>query len=325
MKVIGIAFSDLHYANWQQHNPNNERLEITFRATERIIRASIKHSCPILFPGDLVDHPKHLDNIVMKYLAKTSTELWTTRTEIIGINGNHDFDARNSFKNPQEGYFTHLSKMNAPFRCVDFSHIDTPHYRVHGIPYINDNVDFIEALEDRIKNLHKTKGNVLLIHRDLAGAVEPNGSVIEKDPEKDKQLKLLFKKFNLVLSGHIHKPQLIPKLGKHVYMLGSTNQQRRSDAGCKMGYWKIYEDYTADFIQLKLPEFQYAEHDEEVDIESNPNFIIRLPKEEKSLDEVQGESTTFTTTENRLQLARKYLEVKGVKSKRKLKTLMKYI
>lgn len=322
MRVIGIAFSDLHYAKWAQYNENNARLETTLEVTRKVIGAAIKHHCPILFPGDFIDHPKHLDNEVMKYVAATTVELMTTRKRIIGINGNHDLPKINTFENPQEGYMTHLAKMTNEFKCVDFSHTDTDLYRVHGIPYINGNIDFVEAVKDRLKHLHPDKGNILLIHRDLAGAEEPDGRVIDKDAEKDKTLKKLFKKFDLVLSGHIHKPQRIKKLGKNVYMLGSTNQQRRTDAECRMGYWRIMEDYSMAFTDLKMPGFKYLEHDEEQPNETD--YFIRLPKKE-TIKQGDQPTQTFRVDEKRDKLAKRYLKARGIKSERKLNTLLKYI
>jgi DNA repair exonuclease SbcCD nuclease subunit len=322
MKVIGIGFSDLHYAKWAQYNENNERLQTTLDITRKIIGAAIKHRCPILFPGDFIDHPKYLDNEVMEYVSKTCVELMVTDKRIISINGNHDFPKINSFKNPQPGYLTHLSRMNNNFVCVDFDHFDTPYYRVHGIPYINGNVDFNEAIEARIKDRSKNLPNILMIHRDLAGAEEPDGRIIDKDEEKDLTLKKYFKKFDLVISGHIHKPQKIKKLGRNVYMLGSTNQQRRTDANCKMGYWRIMEDFSMEFTDLKAPEFKYIEHDEEP--ENQTDYFIRLPQKEK--ERSQGEDgETFKVNERRDKLAKKYLKARGIKSKTKLLTLLKYI
>lgn len=321
MRVIGIAFSDLHFQNWKQFNDNRERMETTFSIIERIAKAAVKHNCPILFPGDLVDHPKYVENVLLAYVGRACWELEMLRLKVIGINGNHDLPKINTFKNPVEGYLHHFSKMGAPFICVDFKHYDTPFYRVHGIPYINGNVDFIDALKDRIKNLSE-KGNILMIHRDLAGAQEPDGRIIDKDPEGDKKIKKLFKKFDLVISGHIHKPQKIRRLGKNVYMLGSTNHQRRTDADCKMGYWKIYEDYSMEFFDLKMPQFKYLQHDEEAP--NDRDYFIRLPKKEQQ--KASGEySHTFRVADKRDKLAKKYLKAKGIKSKRKFNTLMKYI
>lgn len=323
MKVIGIAFSDLHYAKWAQFNENNARLETTLEVTRKIIEAAIKHHCPILFSGDLADHPKYMENEVMGYVSMTTWELRKGGKRVVGVNGNHDFPKMNTFANPQKGYMTHLAVMTDEFQCIDFSHTDNDYYRVHGIPYINGNIDFVEAVKDRIKNLHPTKGNILLIHRDLAGAEEPDGRVIDKDPEKDRTLKKLFKKFNLVLSGHIHKPQKIKKLGKNVYMLGSTNQQRRTDAGCKMGYWRIMEDYSMAFTELKMPGFKYLEHDEEQPNETD--YFIRLPKKEAVKKIGDDPTQTFRVNDRRDKLAKKYLKARGIKSERKLNTLLKYI
>ena len=59
--------------------------------------------------------------------------------------------------------------------------------------------------------------------------------------------------FDLVLCGHIHKPQ---SLSKKVYMIGAPYQQRSTDKDCILAYWKLYSDLSMEFIELKgFPKF----------------------------------------------------------------------
>lgn len=320
-KVIGVVFSDIHFANWKQFNPDEKRLDVSRKAMNKIIVASLKYKCPILFSGDLIDHPKWAENAVLKHLAQSSVELRFAEKKVIGINGNHDFYETSTFDNQTRGYMTYLSQMGAPFICVDFNHYDTQEYRVHGIPYLNNNVGFVDALKQRIERKHKTKPNILLIHRDLYGAQEPDGKIVKKDTDGDDEIRKLFKKFDLVISGHIHKPQYIKKLGKNILMCGATNQQRRSDKYCPMGYWLIHDDFTSTFVDLKLPEFkEYTRGEEHPDTD---DFWIELPNIEKTDKNTSG--MVFKAAASKESLIKKYFKVKGIKSKRKFKTLMELI
>ena len=321
MKIIGVVFSDLHYANWKQFNKDEKRIELTYKALNKVIKASITYKCPILFSGDLVDHPKWMENSVMKWLAKSCARLIKNKKTIYGINGNHDFYESSTHENRTEGYMTHLEAMGAPFTCVDYTHVELGKMQIHGIPYLNSNIGFIDALKDRVANRHKSKKNILLIHRDLSGAQEPDGKIVKKDKDGDEKIRKLFKKFDLVISGHIHRPQYIRDLGKHILMCGATNQQRRSDKDCKMGYWLIYEDMSTEFVDLEMPGFRFYYRGEEH--EDTDDFWIELPKIEEIKKSKSGLS--FKINSDKTALLKKYFKVKGFKSKRKLQKLMKII
>lgn len=328
-RPIAIACSDTHWANWKQFNKGGYRMKASFNFWKDIVNRAREEGIPILFSGDLVDHPKNLDNEVLGYMSGIFNLITKYNIHFIGINGNHDFPKVNTFNDQTKGYLHSFAQLLPTVTCIDFNaltyntsgrNFPEKDFRVHGIPYINGDVDFIEALKDRIKNLAKGKDiyNILLIHRDLAGAEEPSGKVIEKDKTQDKKLKKLFKNFDLVLSGHIHKPQKIKKLGDHVYMLGATHQQRRSDMGCKMGYWIIYDDLSLKFYDLEAPEFKYYDTEPEDDY----HLWIKRPETKKLEKTEQGD---FDVKADKKDLVKSYMKKKGVKSKSKLKTAMKYL
>lgn len=315
-KPIAIAFSDHHMANWKQFNKDEYRLRWGKQVLDMIIRVANKRKLPLLFCGDLIDHPKYVDNRALLYLTDALSNI---ETQLIGINGNHDQPRMNTFKNPVEGYLHSLERLNG-IKCIDFESTGYYNLCVHGIPYIFGNVDFIEALEARVKDIDYNLYNILLIHRDLAGAEEPDGKIIEKEKDQDKTIKKLFKHFDLVLSGHIHKPQQIKQLGNHVYMLGATHQQRRSDSGCDMGYWIIYDDMTLKFKALDAPKFRYHGWNEEP--ENDTDFWIQNPK---PVELSENTGVSFSIDKSRKHLVKAYMTHTGVKSKRKLKVALKYI
>lgn len=317
-KPIAVAFSDHHMANWKQFNEDEYRLKWGKTLLQQIIKVANKRGLPLLFCGDLIDHPKYVDNRALLYLSEA---LKTLKVPLYGINGNHDQPRMNTFKNPVEGYLHSLSELHPKYiQCIDFTSQGDHNLCIHGIPYIFGNVDFIEALEARVEDIDKNLYNILLIHRDLAGAEEPSGKVIDKEKDQDKTLKKLFKHFDLVLSGHIHKPQQIKQLGDHIYMLGATHQQRRSDAGCDMGYWVIYDDMSLRFKALDAPQFKFHEWDEEP--RNTKDFWIKKPK---PLTEESKTDKNFSIHKTTRSLVKNYMIAKGLKSKRKLKLAMKYV
>lgn len=321
IKPIAVVFSDFHTAKWKQFNETQQRTiqpyVIWSKIEQDMLDLDVKYA---LFAGDWNDHPKHMDNEVMQVSASIGSALETSDLGIIGIDGNHDFSKVNSIDKNIRGFFSHLSVLNHHFICVNFKYYDTDDFRVHGIPYINGNADYKKAVKIAISKKHKSKPNILMIHRDLPGAVEPNGISIG-DMEDQKSLKKLFKKFDLVISGHIHKPQIVTKLGDNVLMVGATNQQRRSDAGTKMGYWVLYSNMKLKFRNLKQPEFKYYRDGEEID---DYHYWIKLPPEPvEGVNSVEGKE--FNSRQNRDTLVKNYMKVKGVKSKSKLNLLRKLI
>lgn len=319
---IAIAFSDHHYCNWKQFNKDGYRLKVADDILNNIIDHANQLEVPILFCGDLVDHPKHVENVVLGYLSKTLPKV---KTGMFGINGNHDQPKVNTYNNPVEGYFNHFTQLGRidEIRCVDNHHDNINHdTAVHGIPYIFGNVDFVEALEDRVKALKNSgcKRNILLLHRDMEGALEPSGKRIDKEQGEDTEiLKELFSHFDLVLCGHIHKPQQLTKFGDHVYMLGATHQQRRSDMGCEMGYWIVYKNFELQFVPTNAPQFRYYT-DEPL---NDTDFWIKAP-EKIAENEVKKGSFSIENV-SKEKLIKNYLIVKNQKSKRKLKLAIKYL
>lgn len=318
---IALIFSDFHLANWKQFNNKEYRLKVSLIIAEQLCKIAWDKDIDVLFSGDLIDHPKHMDNIVMEYMTLIDHQIKLSGHPWLGIDGNHDLYKINTFDNRSNGYFSHLSKLSTSFICVNFQHYDTPTMRVHGIPYLNHNIGFVDAVKQRVKHLSKDLPNILLIHRDLAGALEPDGKLVKKDKEGDRDLKKLFKKFDLVISGHIHKPQEIKALGKNVLMAGATNHQRRSDKNCEMGYWILYSNMKRKFFPLDTPKFRTYKDGEEP--ENDTDFWVKLPKE---ISDKEGKtSTQFDVKKDRKKLVKQYFKVKGIKSKRKLHKLISYV
>lgn len=186
-------------------------------------------------------------------------------------------------------------------------------YMVYGVPYIDHNIGLSKYLKTlRLKDGFK---NILLLHTDYPGAKDTDGRVV--DSAENINLNML-NRFDLVLCGHIHKPQ---RLSKKVYMLGAPIQQRRTDKDCKMGYWLVMDDLSMKFVELKgFPKFIDVESEDEVN--DDGNYYTVIPK--KSSEKVNT-NHKITKTLSKKKLAKRYLKEKGIKDRGKEDLLIKIL
>lgn len=160
------------------------------------------------------------------------------------------------------------------------------------------------------------KPTILLLHTDYPGAKDTDNT--EVGTVENLNVNLLTK-FKLVLIGHIHKPQ---RLGKKVYMVGAPLQQRRTDRNCKLGYWKIYKDFSMEFKSFKgFPKFVDVSSEDE--IKDDGNYYTVIASKSKVME---VEDTPQITRElSKKSMVRRYMKAKGIKDKEKKTTLLKVI
>ncbi len=309
-EVIALAISDLHINLWAKFNENNHRTLNSFRVLSILQKKSKEYNCPILFCGDLFHKAESMDQdlseIVYNELNKLGG-LW-----IYAISGNHDIKKISQIGKPPYSWLYSVEKYG--IEVVDYTTRILSGYHkeieVHGIPYIDNNV----GISQYIKNmkLDPNKKHILLLHTDYPGAKDTDGR--EVDSVENLNVNIL-NKFDLVLCGHIHKPQ---RLSKKVYMVGAPLQQRRTDKDCKLGYWKLYSDLSMKFVELKgFPKFVDVESEDE--IKDDGNYYTVLPK--KSSIPVNT-NHQITKQLSKKVLAKRYLKEKGIKDEVKTKLLI---
>lgn len=314
IKLIAIAFSDLHLNEWSKFNEDNRRLKDGLRVIDILQKKCKKAGVPLLFPGDLFHLNKYLTNGLLSLVLPFFNKL---RVDLYAIDGNHDQSDNNSKLNPSPSYIRTFASIFKRFHEVNFKSLDLGTFVLHGIPYLTHNIGFEEAVNSI--EVKKGKVNILMIHTDLHNAKDTDGRKVNSVTNIPTNMDTLFKRFTLVLSGHIHKPQI---LGSNILMLGATNQQRRTDMGCKMGYWEIYSDGSYKFRQLKdFPVFIDLEPGQQDD---GFNFCTIARERKGGLTKTIDE-TKFTNTTNRASLAKNYCKEKKVKDKRKRNVLKKYL
>lgn len=310
-EVIAIAFSDLHINLYAKFNEGNKRTLDSFRVLSIIKEQCKKYQCPALFCGDFFHKAENMDSELMEivYEEFSKLKLKESGIEMYAISGNHDIKKISRVGIKPFSWIRLLEQFG--IKNLDYSKTiigNKDVYTVYGVPYIDNNV----GLSEYLKKLKLKDKNLLLLHTDYPGAKDTDGREIGSVENLNVNV---LNRFDLVLCGHIHKPQ---RLSKKVYMIGATNQQRRTDRDCKLGYWKIYSDLSMQFVHLKqFPKFIDVESEDE--IKDDGNYYTVLPKKTSNLVNTNHK---ITKQLSKKALAKIYLKEKGIKEEEKKNLLI---
>lgn len=323
---MGIAFSDVHINLWTKFNAGNSRTMDGFKVLHIIKKQCIKLNVPAFFMGDLLHKPENIDNelfgiLVDEFLKLNSEPFWNCYF----IEGNHEIKNRNTlislgneetseptiYSSP--GFVYSFSKIFNWLKPIVGSKTLYGGYRVWGLHYLDHNLGLNHTVQEIAKKFRKHEKNILMLHTDYPGAKDTDNS--EVGSCENLNLNLL-NKFDLVLMGHIHKPQ---RLSKKVYMVGAPFQQRRTDKDCDLGYWIIYDDLSMEFKSLskKFPKFIDVENEE--DKKEDGNYYTVIPK--RNLEKQEVTTNRISANLSKVKLAKRYLSEKGIKDKGKAKLL----
>ena len=309
-QVIAIVFSDLHLNIYAKFNEDNKRTLNHFRVLSTIQGLCKKYNCPALFCGDLFHRAESMDQELYGICYREFNKLGNLN--ILAISGNHDIKKVSKIGMPPFSWLYLVERYGLKILDYGKTPLSLTHrdIMVYGLPYIDNNI----GLSDHLKKieLDKHKKNILLLHTDYPGAKDTDGREINSVENLNVNI---LNKFDLVLCGHIHKPQ---RLSKKVYMIGAPLQQRRTDKDCKLGYWKLYSDLSMKFVELKgFPKFVDVESEDE--IKDDGNYYTVLPK--KSSIPVNT-NHQITKQLSKKVLAKRYLKEKGIKDEVKTKLLI---
>lgn len=315
-RVAFVAFSDIQIEDWKQYSHNNSRLYDNERILDHIRAECKRFKVPALFCGDLFDNPHYLSNRVLGVAMHWFSKWQREEINLLAIPGNHDQCEQNSSTNRSPNYISMVSRVYPWIKDLSFRPERFGSYIISGIPYLTGNQEFEQLVRSEYRKIQdQPQRKILLIHTDLPGAIDTTGREIDSHSLKW-NLKKIFKGWDLVLSGHIHKPQIIRS---NILMLGATHHQRVSDAGTDMGYWLIYEDLTYKFIKLDMPQFKYLKAGEKKP--KDHHFYI---EEIKGIVKQSDQKHDFNTVKPDI-LANSYCRAKGIKSKKKRILLTKYL
>ena len=315
-EVIAIAFSDLHIDDYTKHNEGYKRTLAHLRVLSIIREQCIKYKCPSLFMGDLLHKPEVLSNNLANILADYLISLDTGDWDMYAISGNHDCSQTNTVEKVSPSWITFFSKFLKFLTPLDLNNgtIIKGKFKakVFGVPYIDNNV----GLTKYLRNLDRSEDipNILMLHATYPGSKDTNGMEVKSvDKLNTKVLNL----FDLVLMGHIHKPQ---NFGSKVLMVGAPLQQRRTDKNCELGYWKIYSDLTYKFVPISDNFPKFIDVDKPEDKKDDGNYYQVVSSKKKETHQVTTNSITKEISKK--TLVRRYMRKKGVKDEVKSKALL---
>lgn len=313
-KVEAIIFSDLHINDYPKFNSNYKRTQNHLRVLFLIRGLCKEYKCPAIFCGDLFHKPELIENHMLEMVMSTFIELDKSDWKIYAISGNHDMSETNSIDKHSPSWIRSFSKGYKFLECIDWQDVLIgDNIIIHGVPYIDHNI----GLNQYVKNipLMSDAKHILLLHTDYPGAKDTDG--VEVGSVENLNINSL-SRFDLILCGHIHKPQ---RLSKKVYMVGAPLQQRRTDKDCKLGYWKLYSDLSIEFVAFEeFPRFIDVTSEEEVKDDGNYYTVISVEKEES-----KSETNRINKKLSQVGIVRKYLRTKGIKDPEKKDILVKLI
>lgn len=317
-KLIAIAFADIHIFKWRLFNDAKlTRLQYGLNCLGHILKEGNRLNVPILFGGDLVHDPKEIENKTLSGLVSV-LNAYTPLKGLYAISGNHDLSEKNGKDSLSPSFIQTLSNCIYNFNCIDFNVMEpNKRFSVHGIPYMNNDSELRDAIKyakEEAKDVTDCPFKILMLHTDAPGAKDPNGFEVGDCEAIDNDMDKYFEPFDLVLFGHIHKPQ---KLSNKCYMLGSPLHQVSNDKG-KMGYWRIYSNSKPELVPLDFPRFIKLGEGETAPDDKN----YYIPYEEVgSIEEV--ERGDFNISLSRTKLAKRYVKKKGIDDPAKRKALIK--
>jgi DNA repair exonuclease SbcCD nuclease subunit len=298
-KVIAIATADWHIHKFRAFNENNRRLKNCLRAMQDIANAADHFKVPILFAGDLYHTMDSVENEThSKTMLAYKKYIERRGIRFLAISGNHDMNQRNGIDNISP---THLSayKVFSEFHLMDINYYSNNNMAVWGIPYMNSDKDLARCIRKYAKEAKTSdkKVRILMIHSDVPGAQTPEGIEVK---ETEHITIDMFKPWDLVVAGHIHRPQVIG----NILMCGCPIHQNLGDEGDHKGYWLIYEGSHCKFIRLpNYPEFIRGEAKDDYDFWVAPEVVLA--------DE-EVETGEFAINQSRKKLASLYAKVKNL-------------
>ncbi|MEA1925340.1 MAG: DNA repair exonuclease [Candidatus Altiarchaeota archaeon] len=229
----------------------------------------------VIHLGDLFHHKKP-DPISMK-TAYNALKKLADETPVVLCIGNHDIEG-------------HLGSSYSPLFTILHENIhvlthENPHVEIeiknqkiglHGFQYMRDRKQVEEQLEEITKNVGGNDAEILCIHQAIEGYLEPHEVSL-------KCLRSLAPKYDLILSGHVHKHQEIKEISDvtPAYYAGSTERISFNESDNRNGFLTFKNN------RFREPEF--------VEVESAPMKKIREDLGEKSTEEVNSHIENLLT------------------------------
>ncbi len=263
------AISDCHLG--YRHRFSVERLrdyDAAFR--EAVEKAKSYEPGLWLFGGDLLHHSKP-NPVSMRLVVQTLRELAQSAPVVVAI-GNHEIEGHlgttyaTLYGDIHERI--HVLSTEQPIKVVD---VAGKRVNVLGFQFIRNRTVAEESLRDLSKGVERRQGavNILFLHQAIERYLEPHEIGLPA-------LREVAPRYDLVVSGHVHKHQEIREISDvtPAYYIGATERVSFNEAANPTGFM-VFRDF--DF---RRPEY--------VPVSSAPMRAIKDDLGKKSPDEINA-------------------------------------
>ena len=254
MKIL--IYSDLHLHNHHRLLVNSET---ALNSLSFIKNYAIENNIPMIVSAGDFFHTKakaYAPHVVQALLRMK--DLHKSGINHYMVIGNHDMANPNSSMNSILFVFSDYAKI-----ISDYYYTDVEDARVHFLSFTNTFFENFILAED--------KKNILIAHLDIIGFVMPNGYVARTGFKKED-----FKDFDLVISGHYHKHQVL----NNIVYVGSPYQTSLSERDQEHGFVVLdTETLQWDFIEFDdAPKYKMIEvrHLTDIKAEDVANNFVRI-------------------------------------------------
>jgi DNA repair exonuclease SbcCD nuclease subunit len=279
--MIGII-GDLHlkenlsYADYIKDRRISEKKEIL-----DFIVDSLKDCDKIVFLGDQFDKRSNPSNVVREFTE--FLERFSGK-DVYMISGNHckygtgetAIDYLKEIKNDKWHIIT-----RTPTKIDEMVFVP---YMTNAELGAKDNEEALKTIMELIMMTKgKEKGKILFHHNAVYDTVVNSGRSVNDFPEPILPAKELEKEFDLIVGGHIHKPQI---KGKKILVAGSIFNNEVGEIGKKIFKIdeKTLEIETIDLPGRKIYKLEDPTEKEIEDIENNSIVKVILTKKKTSID-----------------------------------------
>jgi len=186
--------------------------------------------------GDVVDRRKFINHNT----AHNFKKVFWDRLDDMGIEthiiiGNHD----TYYKNTNE--VNALQNLNISENAIVYTHatdVELDGLKILFIPWICDD-NYVETM----RTIENSTATIAMGHLEVKGFEMHNGHMNEQGLEKP-----MFKRFEKVMSGHLHKKSD----DGHIYYLGAQYEMTWSDYNCPKGF-HIFDTETRELSRVENP------------------------------------------------------------------------
>lgn len=236
MSVI-CCISDCHLG--YMHRLKKERLADYEKAFSDAVAKSLDYSPELLiFGGDLFHHTRP-DPRSLKLIINTLMDA-AGKTKVVVAIGNHELDGH--LKTAYQPLFSdfheniHVLSTENPHLLLELS---GKKVGIHGFQYLRGR----EAAEAELKKTsaelssltEKGEKNILILHQAIEGYLSPYEI-------SQRSLKEASGKYDLILTGHVHKYQKIKEASCPAYYMGATERTSFNEAENETGF-VVFKDH----------------------------------------------------------------------------------